>query len=154
MSDESLLGDIQFRIRHTMLPVSNIRRTVDFYTRLLGMDVMRVRQSPEQNQTTVYLGYGCEDEEPALEVVQTGNPGDVESVPRWAGHTALYVSNVRSLCEIFRSQGIRVVSEPKPVRPGSPDLVAWIQDPDGYSIELTERHSVTGPPLTPEAVKL
>ncbi len=154
MSEQNILDGIKFRIRHTMLPVSDIRRTVDFYTRFLGMDVMRLRKAPERNLTTVYLGYGCEDDQPALELVQTGNPGEIADVPKWAGHTAVFVSDLQSLCQRLKTEGISMVSDPTPVQPGGRDLVAWIRDPDGYSIELTERHSVTGAPMKPGTIDL
>lgn len=154
MSGEPLSKDMKFRLRHTMLPVSNIHRTVDFYTRYLGMDIMRVREAPERHEITVYLGYGSEDDAPALELVQQGKPDDTTPVPRWAGHMALCVSDLRELCRMLTSEGVQLVSQPRALRAGSPDLVAWIRDPDGYSIELTERHSRTGPPVKREAVDL
>jgi len=138
---------IKFRIRHTMLPVGYLDRTIDFYTRLLGMDVMRLRDEPERKLRTGYLGYGSEDDGPALEVIQSGAADAQTKMPEWSGHVALYVSDLHKLCERLKAEHVKFLSEPKPVRPGSRDLVAFIQDPDGYTIELTERHSLTGPPL-------
>ena len=147
MSGKNLVRDIKLRIRHTMLPVCDLERTIDFYTRLLGMDVMRLRDQPDQNMRVGYLGYGCEDEGPALELIQTGDPGEHAQLPGWSGHVAIMVSKLYKLCETLKAEGVTLTSEPQPVRPGSQDLVAWIQDPDGYFIELTERHTLTGPPL-------
>ena len=147
MSGENLVRDIKFRIRHTMLPVRDLERTIDFYTRLLGMDVMRLRDQPDQNMRVGYLGYGCEDEGPALELIQTGSPGEHTQLPGWSGHVAIMVSKLHKLCETLKAEGATLTREPQPVRPGSQDLVAWVQDPDGYFIELTERHTLTGPPL-------
>ena len=65
----------------------------------------------------------------------------------WSGHVALYVSDLYKLCETLKREGVKFVREAQPVRPGSRDLVAFIQDPDGYTLELTERHTLTGPPL-------
>lgn len=146
MSSNDPLEDIEFRIRHTMLPVRDVERTIDFYTRLLGMDVMRLRDDPERNMRTVYLGYGSEDTGPALELVETGGPDEHRRIPPWAGHVAVFVSNLHKLWDTFEREGVNLASEPRPVRPGSRDLVAWIRDPDGYGIELTEKHSATGPP--------
>ncbi len=147
MSGENLVRDIKFRIRHTMLPVRDLERTIDFYTRLLGMDVMRLRDQPDQNMRVGYLGYGCEDEGPALELIQTGSPGEHAQLPGWSGHVAIMVSKLHKLCETLKAEGATLTREPQPVRPGSQDLVAWVQDPDGYFIELTERHTLTGPPF-------
>ena len=139
--------DIKFRIRHTMLPVADMERTVDFYTRLLGMDVMRIREDPEKKLRTLYLGYGSEDDGPALELIQTGAADASTKMPPWAGHVALFVSDLYKLSETLKAEGVKFTMEPRPNRPGSKDHVAFIQDPDGYTLELTERHSKTGPPL-------
>jgi lactoylglutathione lyase len=140
----SNVGEIQFRIRHTMLPVRDLDRTVDFYTRLLGMDIMRLREPP--GQRVAYLGYGSEDDAPAFELIQSVPRGETE-VPSWAGHLALNVSDLYKLCDTLKKEGVTFTREPGPNRAGSMDLVAYILDPDGYTIELTERHSLTGPPL-------
>ena len=147
MNRESGVSGITFRIRHTMLPVGDLDRTVDFYTRLLGMDVMRIREEPERKLRTGYLGYGSEDDGPALEVIQSGAADAQAKMPAWTGHVALYVSDLYNLAETLKAAGIKFLTEPRPNRPGSKDLMAFIQDPDGYTIELTERHSRTGPPL-------
>ncbi len=147
MSGKSLVSDIKFRIRHTMLPVADLDRSIDFYTCLLGMDIMRLRDQPEINQRVGYLGYGCEDEEPALELIEAGGADRSKQMPPWAGHVAVLPSDVYKLCERLKAEGVTITSEPRPNRPGSKDHVAWIKDPDGYTIELTERHSLTGPPL-------
>jgi lactoylglutathione lyase len=140
-------GEIKFRMRHTMLPVADMERTVDFYARLLGMDIMRVREEPERNMRTFYLGYGSEDDGPALEMIQTGAADPRAQMPTWSGHVALYVSDLYKLAAILKAEGVKFTMEPRPNRPGTKDLVAFILDPDGYTIELTERHSITGPPL-------
>ena len=141
------MNEIKFRIRHTMLPVADMDRTVDFYTRLLDMDVMRIREEPEKKMRTFYLGYGSEDEGPALELIQTGPADGNGKMAPWAGHVALYVSDLYKLAETLKAAGVKFLTEPRPNRPGSKDLMAFIQDPDGYTIELTERHTKTGPPV-------
>lgn len=147
MNREGRVSGITFRIRHTMLPVGDLDRTIDFYTRLLGMDVMRLRDEPERRLRTGYLGYGSEDDGPALEVIQSGAADTQAKMPPWSGHIALYVSDLYKLAETLKAEGVKFTMEPRPNRPGSKDSVAFIQDPDGYTIELTERHSRTGPPL-------
>jgi len=144
MSSETLHDKIQFRIRHTMLPVSDLDRTIDFYTRLLDMDVMRLRELAHER--VAYIGYGSEDDGPAFEMIQTGKAGERGKIPDWAGHFALHVSDLAKLCEALRAEGVTFVRQLEG-RPGSRDLVAWIKDPDGYTIELTERHTLTGPPV-------
>lgn len=147
MAGEKTVSGVTFRIRHTMMPVSDLDRSLDFYTRLLGMDVQRLRPNPTKNERVGYVGYGSEDENPGLELIETGGAGFVPTVPRWHGHVALYVSDLYKLSEKLQAQGVKFILGPQPNRPGSLDLVAFIEDPDSYILELTERHSKSGPPL-------
>jgi lactoylglutathione lyase len=147
MAGEKIVDDITLRIRHTMMLVSDLDRSIDFYTGLLGMDVQRLRPNPEKSERVGYLGYGTEDEFPSLELIETGGPGRVKEMPRWHGHIALYVSDLYKLSERLKSAGVKFTLGPEPNRPGSNDHVAFIEDPDGYTIELTERHSKSGPPI-------
>lgn len=147
MAGEKIVDDITLRIRHTMMLVSDLDRSIDFYTRLLGMDVQRLRPNPEKSERVGYLGYGTEDEFPSLELIETGGPGRVKEMPRWHGHVALYVSDLYKLSEKLKAAGVKFTFGPQPNRPGSDDKVAFIEDPDGYTVELTERHSKSGPPV-------
>ncbi len=147
MAGEKTVNDITFRIRHTMMLVSDLDRSIDFYTRLLGMDVQRIRPAPEKRERVGYLGYGGEDEHSGLELIETGGPGHIKEMPKWHGHVALYVSDLYKLSEKLHAAGVKFTLGPQPNRHGSQDRVAFIQDPDGYVIELTERHSKSGPPL-------
>lgn len=147
MAGEKTVDNITFRIRHTMMLVSDLERSIDFYTRLLEMDLQRLRPSPEKSERVGYVGYGTEDEFPGLELIETGGPGHVPKMPKWHGHVALYVSDLYKLSEKLRAQGVKFTLGPQPNRPGSQDHVAFIQDPDGYVLELTERHSKSGAPV-------
>lgn len=149
MSGEKTVDGITFRIRHTMMLVSDLDRSIDFYTRLLGMDIQRIRPNPEKKERVGYVGYGTEDENPGLELIETGGPGHVKEMRPWYGHVALYVSDLYKLSQKLKVEGVKFRLEPQPNRPGSHDHVAFIQDPDGYTLELTERHSKSGPPLHP-----
>ena len=144
MLPQKTVNGITFKIRHTMLPVSNMERTVDFYTRLLGMDLQRVRDVPEKGERVRYLGYGSEDEGPSLELIESAESRAKAPLARWTGHIALYVSDCHRLCETLKSESVQFVSGPGPNRPGSKDIYAFIKDPDGYVIELTERYTKTG----------
>jgi len=147
MAGEKTVNNITFRNRHTMMPVSDLDRSMDFYTRLLGMDVQRIRPNPEKNERVGYVGYGTEDEYPGLELIETGGPGAVKEMRPWYGHVAIYVSDLYKLSEKLKVEGVKFALGPQPNRPGSQDHVAFIQDPDGYLLELTERHSKSGPPV-------
>jgi lactoylglutathione lyase len=145
MLPQKTVNGITLNIRHTMLPVSNMERTVDFYTRLLGMDIQRLRDVPERNERVRYLGYGSEDEGPSLELIESAESRGKAALPRWTGHVALWVSDCYKLSAKLKAEGVEFVSGPGPNRPGGKDIYAFIKDPDGYVIELTERHAATGP---------
>ena len=97
MSGEKTVNNVTFRIRHTMMLVSDLDRSIDFYTRLLGMDIQRIRPNPEKKERIGYVGYGSEDEYPGLELIETGGPGHVKEMRPWYGHIALYVSDLHRL---------------------------------------------------------
>ena len=141
MLPQKTANGIIFKIRHTMLQVSNMERTLDFYTRLLGMDVQRVRDVPEKGERVRYLGYGNdEDAGPALEMIESNESRGKAALPQWTGHVALFVSDCYKLSERLKAEGVEFVSGPGPNRPGSKDVYAFIKDPDGYVLELTERN--------------
>src|SRR5258705_2074771 len=108
MAGEKSVNDVRFRIRHTMMLVSDLDRSIDFYTRLLGMDVQRIRPNPEKNERVGYLGYGSEDEYPGLELIETGGPGHVKEMPKWYGHVALYMFDPYALSEKVKSTSVEI----------------------------------------------
>ncbi len=125
------------RIRHTMVRVSDLEKSVDFYTRLLGMEVQRRRDNPDEQ--VAYVGYGDESANHALELTcETGHDGPFE-MGNGYGHVALGVPDIEGLCATLETAGVEFRKPLGPVRPGSPVHVAFIRDPDGYEIELTER---------------
>ena len=147
MAGEKTFGGAVYRIRHTMLPVSDLDRSIDFYTRLFGMDIQRVRDAPDGSERVAYVGYGSDDDGHGMELVQTGAPGSAGKVPPWTGHVAINVSDMHKVCAQLKSEGVTFLQEPTPNRPGSRDMTAFIRDCDGYTLELTERHSKSGPPV-------
>ena len=122
---------LQFRFRHTMLPVADLERSVDFYCRLLGMSVLRRRSDQAGGRSVAYVGYGDEATHPALELISgTGNAGTP-----WAGHIAIAVSDVHGLCATLQEEGIRFA---RPLAMGSSgSLRPIVLDPDGFEVELT-----------------
>jgi lactoylglutathione lyase len=122
MSKQNSRDGIKLHIRHTMLPVSNLDRTIDFYTRLLGMDIQRIRNMPEKNERVGYLGYGSEDEGPSLELIESDASRGKSPLPSWPGHVALFVSDLSKLSDMLKAQGVEFISGPGPNRPGSKDL--------------------------------
>ena len=110
MLPQKTINGITLKIRHTMLPVSDMERTVDFYTRLLGMDVQRIRDVAARNERVRYLGYGNEDEGPSLELIESTETRGKAPLAPWTGHIALYVSDCYKLSEKLKAEGVEFIS--------------------------------------------
>jgi lactoylglutathione lyase len=126
-------------ILHTMLRVGDLTRSVDFYTKVLGMRVLRERDVPDYQYKLAFLGYGSGNEEGGAELELTYNYGvDKYEHGTAFGHMALGVPDVAAACERIRNAGGKVTREAGPVKGGT-TVIAFIEDPDGYKIELIER---------------
>lgn len=122
------------RILHTMLRVGDLDRSLDFYTRVLGMKLLRKKDYPDGKFTLAFVGYGEESDTAVLEL--THNWGVDKYEPGTAyGHIALGVDDVYATVEKIRAAGGKVVREPGPMKHGS-TILAFIEDPDGYRVEL------------------
>ena len=125
------------RILHTMLRVGDLSRSTRFYTDVLGMKVLRTTDRPEQKYTLAFVGYGDESEHAVLEL--TYNYGvDAYDLGTGYGHVALEVPDAAAACTAVRSKGGKVTREAGPVKGGT-TVIAFVEDPDGYKIELIER---------------
>ncbi|EBB6231984.1 lactoylglutathione lyase [Salmonella enterica] len=124
------------RLLHTMLRVGDLQRSIAFYTNVLGMKLLRTSENPEYKYSLAFVGYGPETEEAVIEL--TYNWG-VESydMGNAYGHIALSVDNAAEACERIRQNGGNVTREAGPVKGGS-TIIAFVEDPDGYKIELIE----------------
>lgn len=132
------------RLLHTMLRVGNLQRSVEFYTQVLGMQLLRTTERPEQQYTLAFLGYGHNPEHAELEL--TFNHGvDRYELGTAYGHIAIGVENAQAVCDQVRHKaqalGGAVTREAGPVK-GGKTVIAFITDPDGYKIELIERPEV------------
>jgi lactoylglutathione lyase len=119
-----------------MLRVGNLQRSIEFYTNVLGMKLLRTSENPEYKYSLAFVGYGPESEEAVLELTYNW---DVESYDLGTayGHIALSVDNAVEACERIRKNGGNVTREAGPVKGGS-TVIAFVEDPDGYKIELIE----------------
>ncbi len=122
---------------HTMLRVGNLDRSVEFYTNILGMKLLRTSENKDYEYTLAFLGYGDESTNTVLELTYnwgrtTYNHGDA------FGHLAIGVKDIHASCQKIKACGGNVTREPGPVKGGT-TVIAFIADPDGYSIELIER---------------
>ena len=129
------------RILHTMLRVGDLQRSIRFYSDVLGMKVIRTTDRPEQKYTLAFVGYGNESEHAVLEL--TYNYGvDKYDVGSGYGHVAVEVPNAAAACDAVRSSvakyGGKETREAGPVKGGT-TVIAFVEDPDGYKIELIER---------------
>ena len=128
------------RFLHTMLRVGDLQRSIDFYTKVLGMKLLRTTDRPEQKYTLAFVGYGSNPEHAELEL--TYNYGvDRYELGTGYGHLAIGVDDVYAACERIRASGGTITREPGPVKGGS-TMIAFVQDPDGYKIELIQGRSV------------
>jgi len=127
------------RFLHTMIRVGNLERSIDFYTRLLGMKELRRRDVPDGKYTLAFLGYGDGNASGGGEIELTYNYG-VEKYEQGNafGHLAVGVPDVAAAAEAVRDGGGKVTREPGPVKFGT-TVIAFVEDPDGYKIELIER---------------
>jgi len=125
------------RFLHTMLRVTNLEKSVEFYTRLMGMQEIRRRDVPDGKYTLVFVGYGPEESHTALEL--TYNYGvDKYEMGTQFGHLAISFPDVAATCEKLRKEGVKITREAGPVKFGT-TVIAFIEDPDGYKIELIQR---------------
>ena len=127
------------RILHTMLRVGDLPRAVDFYTRILGMKVIRTTDRPEQNYRLAFVGYGDESSGAVLELTYNYGVSTYE-IGTAFGHIAIEVDDAAASCAAVRAAGGNVTREAGPVKGGT-TVIAFVQDPDGYKIELIERRA-------------
>lgn len=141
MTDASHLQGVSLRFRHTMLPVADLQRSVEFYTRMLGMSILRRRVNNVKKHAVAYVGYGPEDTHPCLELIQDISDNPPAKMNKWHGHFAIAVTGLYGICERLQKEGVTFTQRAGPVAPDRKDLVAFLVDPDGYEIELTEHMS-------------
>jgi lactoylglutathione lyase len=125
------------RLLHTMLRVGDMQRSVDFYTRVMGMKLLRTTDRPEQKYSLAFVGYDSNPEQAEIELTYNYGVDSYEMGGAY-GHIALGVDDIYATCEKIRAQGGNITREPGPVK-GGDTLIAFITDPDGYKIELIQR---------------
>jgi len=124
------------RILHTMLRVGNLERAIKFYTEVLGMKLLRQRDYPDGKFTLAFVGYGDEADTAVIEF--TYNWGvDSYEIGTAYGHIAIGVDDIHAACDAIKKLGGKVVREPGPMK-NSTTVLAFIEDPDGYQVELIE----------------
>ncbi|MCG2594174.1 lactoylglutathione lyase [Ramlibacter sp. XY19] len=125
------------RLLHTMLRVGDLQRSIDFYTQVLGMKLLRTTERPEQKYSLAFVGYGSNPEHAELELTYNHGVSSYDLGNAY-GHIALGVPDAYAACDRIRAAGGNITREPGPVKGGS-TVIAFVTDPDGYKIELIQR---------------
>ena len=125
------------RMLHTMLRVGDMERSVKFYTEVMGMKLLRTTDRPEQKYSLAFVGYGPEDAQAVIELAGLSRTYDMGGVPLHALRDVTLEIAYKA-CETVKAKGGSVSREAGPVKGGS-TVIAFVQDPDGYKIELIER---------------
>lgn len=124
------------RILHTMIRVGDLDRSLDFYTRVLGMKLLRKKDYPDGRFTLAFVGFCEESDGAVLELTHNWDTASYD-LGKGYGHVALGMTDIYAACETIRAAGGKVVREPGPMKHGS-TVIAFVEDPDGYRIELIQ----------------
>ena len=125
------------RLLHTMLRVGDMQRSIDFYTKSMGMQLLRTTDRPDQKYSLAFVGYADESQQAVIEL--TYNYGVTSyDLGSGFGHIAIGVDDIHGTCDRVKAAGALVTREPGPVKGGT-TVIAFVQDPDGYKIELIQR---------------
>ncbi len=125
------------RLLHTMLRVGDLQRSIDFYTKVMGMTLLRTTERPEQKYSLAFVGYGSNPEHAEIELTYNHGVGSYELGSAY-GHIAIGVEDAYAACERIKAGGGKVTREAGPVQGGT-TVIAFVTDPDGYKIELIQR---------------
>lgn len=122
------------RILHTMLRVVDLKKSIQFYTEILKMNLIRKKDYPDGKFTLAFLGYGKESEETAIELTHNWDT-DSYNMGNAFGHIAIEVDDVYKACESMKKSGGEIIRDAGPMNAGT-TIIAFVKDPDGYEIEL------------------
>tara|TARA_B100001287_G_scaffold179566_1_gene151407 strand:+ start:725 stop:1105 length:381 start_codon:yes stop_codon:yes gene_type:complete len=122
---------------HTMIRVGNLDKSIEFYTELLGMKLIKKKDYPHGEFTLAFLSFDENDKEPFLELTYNWGISNYE-IGKGFGHIALGVENIFAICDEIKMKGGKITREPGPMK-GSTSILAFVEDPDGYKVELLQR---------------
>jgi lactoylglutathione lyase len=122
---------------HTMLRVGEMQRSIDFYTKAMGMQLLRTTDRPDQKYALAFVGYADESQQAVIELTYNYGVSSYDLGTGY-GHIAIGVDDIHGVCERVRAAGAVVTREPGPVKGGT-TVIAFVEDPDGYKIELIKR---------------
>ena len=128
----------KFRLLHTMIRVLDLDKSIEFYTHHLGMNLLRRTDYPGGKFTLAFVGYGDEATEAVVELTHNWEQAEPYEIGTGFGHLAVAVPDIHGACDCMRADGVTISREPGPMKHGK-SVIAFIEDPDGYKIELIER---------------
>ena len=128
----------KFKYLHTMIRVIDLEKSIEFYTRFFNMKLIRKNDFPGGKFSLAFLGYGNETDNTVLELTYNWDQTEVYDKGNAWGHIALGVEDIYTLCDDLEKDGVLITRKPGPMKHGT-TLIAFIKDPDGYSIELIEK---------------
>ena len=128
----------KFRFLHTMIRVMDLEKSIEFYTQHLGMKCLRKKEYPSGEFTLAFLGYGDESNHTVLELTHNWGQEKPYDLGNAFGHLAIGVPDIYGVCEQLKNEGVSIPRPPGPMKHGT-TVIAFIEDPDGYKIELIEK---------------
>jgi lactoylglutathione lyase len=138
MSDATTETAAGYRLLHTMIRVRDMDKSIDFYTRLLGMKLLRRKDYPTGDFTLAFVGYGDESDQTVIELTHNWGQEEPYDLGSGFGHLAVGVPDIYGTCEQLAAEGVPIPRPAGPMKHGG-SVIAFIEDPDGYKIELIER---------------
>jgi lactoylglutathione lyase len=127
-----------FRLLHTMIRVRDLDKSLDFYTHHLGMKVLRKQDYPGGRFTLAFVGYGDEGDNTVIELTHNWDQAEPYAVGDGFGHLAIAVPDIYGVCREMEAEGVKITRPPGPMKHGT-TVIAFIEDPDSYKVELIER---------------
>ena len=131
-------GSEHYRFLHTMIRVRDLDKSLDFYTRLLGMKLLRKKDYPGGEFTLAFVGYGDEDSNAVIELTHNWGQAEPYELGTGFGHVAIGVPDIHAACDGLAAEGVNIPRPPGPMKHGG-SVIAFAEDPDGYKIELIEK---------------
>ena len=128
----------KFRLMHTMVRVRDLDQSLDFYTRLLGMKMLRRKDYPSGKFTLAFVGYDSEDASTVIELTHNWDQEEPYDLGTGFGHIAIGVPDIFGACAALAAAGASIPRPPGPMKHGG-TVIAFVEDPDGYKIELIQR---------------
>ncbi|WP_341914292.1 lactoylglutathione lyase [Ferrovibrio terrae] len=128
----------RFQMLHTMLRVLDLEKSLDFYVGKLGMTLLRKTDYPSGEFTLAFVGYGDEKTNTVIELTHNWGQKEPYTIGSGFGHLALGVPDIYGVCKVLEEAGVKIPRPPGPMKHGG-SVIAFIEDPDGYKIELIER---------------